>query len=404
MVLAATNVRNIGYVLAAIIFIGFVIYLFINWRMARPEVGSEIELASNRKPYLDDETLESRKLDASLGIGLVTLAVIAVALPMYWLAEPGRQDGAKEGAQETAVKRGEELFNQFCSGCHAKGAVGGVTQYVLTDSDGNYIDTVDWKVPALNTVLFRFSKEEVTFVVTYGRGSTPMPAWGLAGGGAMNEQQVSNVVDYLESIQLSEEDARAEVHQGLVDAYTKKAVDQALADDPRLADASLSDEASTALETEITTKTTDEATTEVEAHLEANEYDYDHDGVWSSSELGQAMFNLEANSGTYSCARCHTKGWSYGEPETSGGGFLGPNLTGGSETRQFPSFDEQVAFVTEGGQKGQAYGQGGVSGAGMMPGFGFNPNAEEEGSPLSPEQFMYTQAQIEAVVQYERGL
>ena len=30
--------------------------------------------------------------------------------------------------------------------------------------------------------------------------------------------------------------------------------------------------------------------------------------------MGEALFNLDLNSGAYSCARCHTQGWSYGEP------------------------------------------------------------------------------------------
>jgi hypothetical protein len=282
--------------------------------------------------------------------------------------------------------------------------VGGVTSYVLTTADGEFIDQVEWNVPALNTVLLRYSEEEVNFIITYGRGSTPMPAWGVEGGGAMTTQMVDNIIEYLESIQLSEPDVRAEVHEGLVDSYVEGVVDEAIADDVRLASELLDAEERAAIETEITDSVTPDATAEVEAHLEENEYDYDLDGVWSKVELGEAMFNLEAAAGTYSCARCHTKGWSYGEPEIPGGGFLGPNLTGGSEVRQFPSFDQHVAFVTEGSQRGAAYGQGGLSGGGMMPGFGFNPNAEDENARLSPEQFMYTAAQIEAVVEYERGL
>ena len=115
------------------------------------------------------------------------------------------------------------------------------------------------------------------------------------------------------------------------------------------------------------------------------------------------MFNLETASGAYSCARCHTKGWSYDQPEESGGGFLGPNLTGGSTLRQFTTFQEHVSFITEGSERGQAYGSGGV-GSGQMPGFGSNPNAAEDDAKLAPEQFMYTQQQIDAVVAYERGL
>ena len=63
---------------------------------ARPELGAEIELAPNRKPYYDDEAARGPAARAFQLIGLGLLAVIAVGLPLYWLAEPGRQAGAVE--------------------------------------------------------------------------------------------------------------------------------------------------------------------------------------------------------------------------------------------------------------------------------------------------------------------
>jgi mono/diheme cytochrome c family protein len=392
MMVLANTYRTIGYVIAALLLVAFVIYLYINYRQARPETGAEIELASNRKPYLEDDELETKKLDATLGIGLVTLAVVAVALPMYWLAEPGRMDGAIDTFDRSFEHRGEDIYVEFCSGCHAAGGVGGITSQTLTTPDGDYIAAVDWQVPALNTVLYRYSREEVEFVLNYGRGNTPMPAWGLIGGGSLTEQQVDNVIDYLESIQLPEDEVRAEVRQGLVDAYVTRVLDDA------------EDEQDGELDEDTVATLTAEATEEIEGRVDDDVFDLDLDGEWTSKELGEVLFNLEANSGTYSCARCHTKGWSYGEPEASGGGFLGPNLTNGSTLRQFPSFQEHVAFIVEGGEQGQPYGAGGLSGNGQMPSFGFNPNAEEEDATLLPEQFMLTIEQIEAIVEYERSL
>jgi mono/diheme cytochrome c family protein len=389
MMILANTYRTIGYVLAGVLIVAFVVYWFLNYRSARPETGAEIEVASNRKPYYDDADLETKKLDATLGIGLATLAVIAVALPVYWLAEPGRQQGAEEQFNDTFAHRGEELFNEFCSSCHAAGAVGGVAPYTLTTDDGDFIDAVEWKVPALNTVLMRYSREEVEFVLNYGRRNTPMPAWGLPGGGPMTEQQVQNVIDYLETIQLPEEEVRDEVRAGLVDAYVSRVTEADDATD--LDDAALEGLA-------------DEARVRVEERLDENVFDLDLDEVWTSAELGEALFNLEGSAGTFSCARCHTKGWSYGQPETSGGGFLGPNLTNKATIRQFPTFQSHVAFIVEGATKGEPYGSGGNSGNGQMPSFGFNPNAEDEDSTLLPEQFMLTIEQIEAIVEYERGL
>jgi mono/diheme cytochrome c family protein len=103
--------------------------------------------------------------------------------------------------------------------------------------------------------------------------------------------------------------------------------------------------------------------------------------------VGEALFNLSLNSGAYSCARCHTKGWSYDDPQTTGGGALGPNLTGGSSVRQFPNQSEMIAFISGGSELGKRYGEQG-QGSGRMPAFGQ----------------VYTDEQLKLIVEYVRSL
>jgi mono/diheme cytochrome c family protein len=67
--------------------------------------------------------------------------------------------------------------------------------------------TVSWTAPSLDDVLFRYDEDELNFWITYGRGNTPMPAWGLAGGGPLNEKQVADVVNYLTTIQIPQQQA-----------------------------------------------------------------------------------------------------------------------------------------------------------------------------------------------------
>ena len=83
--------------------------------------------------------------------------------------------------------------------------------YTVTDPSDRRDAAVSWKAPALNTVLLRFTPEEVQHIITYGRPGTPMPAWGLAGGGPMNAQQVQNLLAYIKSIQIR---ARTATHGG----------------------------------------------------------------------------------------------------------------------------------------------------------------------------------------------
>jgi mono/diheme cytochrome c family protein len=351
VVLASTQ-TNVGYVIAGVVVVGFLVFLFINIRKAKPEVGSEVELAPNRKPYHDDEELETKVLDKALRWALLLLVVVGVALPLYWLNEPGRQSGADENYNAIFVGRGEEEFTARCSQCHGPEGVGGVAPYVLTDDAGGFVASVEWRAPALNTVLYRYSYDEVFEILQYGRPFSPMPAWGAAGGGALTDQQLRDIILYLQSVQLDADDVRESVQ------------------------------------------------TELDRSLEAGEFDTE----------GEALFNLGYESGfaggAFACGRCHTEGWSFGEAELAGGGWYGPNLTGGLTMRQFPTKAGQIEFVTVGAEKGEEYGQAGLSGDGAMPGFGENPNLVDPppGIHMEADQVMYSPEQIEAIVDYERSL
>jgi cytochrome c553 len=375
-VLAASTVTVVGAVIASIILIGFVVYVIVNIHGGRAEAGAEIELAPNRKPYLDDEELETRKLDRTLRWALISLVIVGVGLPLYWLNEPSRMSGAVEGFDDKFVSRGEETYTEGsqCENCHGPDGTGGQAPYTITDAENRFVAQVNWRAPALNTVLLRYSRDEVTFVINYGRPFSPMPGWGAAvNKGPLNEQQISNVVDYLESIQLSPEEAQREAQVALAEELGL--IEEGESDDDVIDDA-----------------------------LERIDY--------QDPETGKALFNLEVAGGAYACARCHTRGWSIipdsVEPPNAdlsayagfpdGSGALGPNLTGGLVPKQFASVDELALFVSTGSVEGEAYGNNGI-GSGKMPGFGDNPNTEnvEGDGMMTPEM-------IEAIVRYEASL
>jgi mono/diheme cytochrome c family protein len=360
---------QIGWAIAGLLIIGFVVAIVINSRRARPEVGAELELAPNRKPYMSDEELEGKKLDRTLGAGLLLLAMISVAVPMYWLYEPARQTGAIENRHEEAVAFGLEVYEvkAKCAECHGPKGVGGAKETPILNEKGEFVGTYTWQAPALNTVLYRYSREEVKFILNYGRQNTPMPAWGAPGGGALTDQQLDNVITYLESIQLPAEEVRASVDKEIKKVCAPDAAGHCTIPDPG--------------DPQGRTYTT----------------------------LGQALFNLGQwdgfAGGAFSCARCHTKGWSYGEPQQAGGGALGPNLTNGRERALFESAESQADFVAKGSELGKRFGRDG-NGSGQMPGFGINPNAEDTKVPttMTANQVMLTDAQIAAIVGYERDL
>ena len=167
----------------------------------------------NLTPYLTDDDLETKRLDRVLLSALVAVAVIAIVMPVYYLNETHRQAVSATRFDEIGVERGHELFIEYkCGDCHGADAGGGGRAYVEARSGL----TVTWAAPSLDDVLFRYTEDEARYWMVYGRAGTPMPAWGAAGGGPLNTQQIDELLAYLESIQLPQSEVLAKV-DGRVD-------------------------------------------------------------------------------------------------------------------------------------------------------------------------------------------
>ncbi len=323
MLLFAVSFRAIGMTVFGLVLLVFVLGALRNIASARKELGSEVEVAPNRKPYYDDEILEGPKLDGALSFALVLLGILALALPFYWLAEPGRQEGAVDAYQLNFESRGADLYTvgAQCVNCHAAGGVGGGAAYVLQDGDGQFIANATWAAPALNNVLNRYSEEEVTYILNYGRPGSPMAAWGTPGGGPLTSQQVETIIDYLGTFQLQSIDVIDIAEAGGSEADDEESVAAQAAADVVIS----------------------EVRTEVDRSLADGEFD----------TVGEAVFNLGFYSGygagAYSCGRCHTAAWSLGpdispqavEPGFAGCGGgdpsgIGYSLCGGNVLNRFP--------------------------------------------------------------------
>jgi mono/diheme cytochrome c family protein len=358
----AVATTAIAWVIFTITLLGWVVYFFANRRAAQPELGAEIELAPNRRAYYDDETLEGRRLERVQILGVLLLVVLVIGLPLYWVFEPARMDGATHQKEATFVAWGSDLFattaegGYNCAGCHGANGGGGSAPYTVTDPLTGEVRSVTWIAPALNNVLYRFDESEVEFILVYGRPFSPMSPWGLDGGGPLNDQQIETLISKIRSLQIPREGcAEGEPDQRVCASGT-------LPEDVR-ADI---DEAATAAAEDL---------------VEAGKY------ATVDDAMGEALFNLDIAGGAYSCARCHTKGWSYGDPQVTGGGAFGWNLTGGSPARQFPDQDDMIEFVKSGSEYGKRYGLQG-QGNGRMPAFGA----------------MLTDEQITAIVEFVRSL
>jgi mono/diheme cytochrome c family protein len=403
--------------------------------------------------------MEGRKLERVLGLALLVAAVLAIALPVYFLRENTREAEAKVGFDDRSIARGATLFANSsmpaydatkslqCANCHGTKGEGSSTNYVIKATKENCSadqlatdpecspQTVIWQAPALNTALLKYPirktgcsrddlisdpdcRSQVFDIITYGRPGTPMPPWGVAGGGSKNTQSIQDLVNYLQSIQLSPAEAKkistslvstdpavqkatplnvfslakgyvSTAQDNLAKAQAAVPVAQAALDRAvqELATATNADARKLAVtnqqDAEETLVKAQAAVPIAQAAVKNSE---DYLNLVGNASQGELLFQTN-------CARCHTQGWSYFNPSNGniplpmaqGSGAYGPNLRDGDAVRQFPVEQDQIDFVTNGSQYQKPYGVRGI-GNGKMPGFL---------NILSPDQ-------IKAIVEYER--
>jgi mono/diheme cytochrome c family protein len=158
----------------------------------------------SRRPGPTDEALEGRLLENYQIAGVALTVFLAVLLPFLYLREPARQKAAAGKELTESVRLGEATFEEFCQRCHGPGAVGGtVKRYVAPGVKG--AKPTDVQAPNLHEIYQRHPDEDVATVawttIQKGRPPTPMPTWGVRYGGPMNDQQITDLVNYILSIQ-----------------------------------------------------------------------------------------------------------------------------------------------------------------------------------------------------------
>ena len=272
-------------VLAAI---AWVAYLGVSALRSR---GSE-EIPTNLAPGITDDVLETKRLERTQMGAVLLSAFLAVAIPVYYLTETSRQEGFVEEFSETAIEHGHEWYIEFqCGNCHGADGGGGAASYVEKRTGV----TVTWAAPSINDVFYRYSREEVKYWIVYGRGNSPMPAWGLPGGGPMNDSQVEELLDYLESEEFSvaQGEVLAEVEPTIASELSRLENAEALVAqsllDQRQTVASMYQEPALA---DPLTEVADRANTALENAGQG--IDTDGDGLSDTAEAEIVALNLEA--------------------------------------------------------------------------------------------------------------
>ena len=203
---AGLGIGAVALSLVAVLLLAWMAYLVVNSR--RTKASAHEPAPPNISPGLSDDQLENTKLTNVLRAALFGSILLAIVLPWYALNEPDRQEAFAEATIDANVEEGEHWFSPeafACQDCHGPEGVGGAAETVEQRSG---VDTA-WAVPSLDDVFYRYSEEEVRFWIVFGREGTPMPANGLVGGGAMTVQEIDQVIAYLHSIEITQEEAFA---------------------------------------------------------------------------------------------------------------------------------------------------------------------------------------------------
>jgi mono/diheme cytochrome c family protein len=158
----------------------------------------------SRRPGPTDEALEGPLLEKYQVAGVALTVFLAVLLPFLYLREPVRQRAAADKELTESVRLGHATFEEFCARCHGPEAEGGVVKRYVTPGVEN-AEPTDVAAPDLREIHSRHPDEDVAAVaweaIQKGRPPSPMPTWGVRYGGPMNDQQITDLVNYLLSIQ-----------------------------------------------------------------------------------------------------------------------------------------------------------------------------------------------------------
>ena len=125
-----------------------------------------------------------RSLDRYYTWGLVFMAVLIVAFPLYRLREPTLRSDARTAQQTSYTRLGASLFSQNCASCHGKEGTGGGSG------------------PTLNSKQFlgTTSDAQATLLITGGISGSSMSPWSFDYGGSLTDEQIRQLVTYLRSL------------------------------------------------------------------------------------------------------------------------------------------------------------------------------------------------------------
>ena len=173
------------------------------WLRSRTrEPGPDIPDAMAPGPA--DAALETPLLQKLQGWSVLMLAFLVVWVPMTWIFEPGTNLDQEKELRQLALSRGERAVQLFseenqlgvgCVRCHGPELTGGVIQFGATYAFPKNLTTVCGGPNAGHAEIY--STEDIYQVISEGRPDRGMPSWSIRFEGALDDQQINDIVVYL---------------------------------------------------------------------------------------------------------------------------------------------------------------------------------------------------------------
>ena len=168
----------------------------------------EADIPNAMRPGPSDPDLETPLLQKLQGWGVLLVLFFVIWVPAAWLFEPQRNLEQEQLLNEAAIDRGAHAVQVFteenqggvgCVNCHGPTLQGSV---ILNTQTGTPIQT-----PNLTTVCggpftghpLIYGLRDIQTTIEQGRGI--MPSWSIRYAGALGDQQINDIINYLVSIQ-----------------------------------------------------------------------------------------------------------------------------------------------------------------------------------------------------------
>jgi mono/diheme cytochrome c family protein len=195
----------------------------------------EADIPNAMRPGPSDPDLETPLLQKLQGWGVLLVLFFVIWVPAVWLFEPDRNLEQERALTTAAIDRGSHAVQVFteenqggvgCVNCHGPTLQGSV---ILNTQTQTPIQT-----PNLTTVCggpftdhtLIYGLRDIQTTIEQGRGI--MPSWSIRYAGALGDQQINDIINYLVSIQKVPDSENVCTNPEAV----TKAVDQFLGGDP----------------------------------------------------------------------------------------------------------------------------------------------------------------------------